>query len=120
MTPSRRFGPMMSAFLFGLPLGTGLLFLLRSGPLQTSFLGRYVEHPAECVLVVIFGCALGAFLGKLLGLLSERAASSKARLPAWDGKTVPVTDAEKMLSGVKKLPGWVQSSHLGHRIAAVL
>jgi biopolymer transport protein ExbB/TolQ len=120
MTLSRRFGPMASAFLFGLPLGTGLLFLLRSGPLQATPLSRYVEHPAECVLVVIFGCALGAFLGKLLGVLSERAATSQARLPAWDGKTVSVSDAEKLLATVKKLPGWVQASHMGSRIAAVL
>jgi biopolymer transport protein ExbB/TolQ len=119
MTLSRRFGPMISAFLFGLPLGTGLLCLLR-GPLQATPLGRYVEHPAECVLVVIFGCALGVFIGKLLGVLSERAASSQARLPAWDGKTVPVTNSENMLTSFKKLPGWVQASHLGSRIAAVL
>lgn len=120
MTLSRRFGPMMSAFLFGLPLGTGLLCLLRSGPLEATPLARYAEHPAECVLVVIFGCALGAFVGKLLGLLTERAATSQARLPAWDGKTVPVVNAEKMLAQYKTLPGRVQASYLGTRIAAVL
>jgi biopolymer transport protein ExbB/TolQ len=120
MTPSRRFGPMMSAFLFGLPLGTGLLYLLRSGPLQATPLSRYAEHPAECVLVVIFGCALGAFMGKLLGVLTERAAASKARLPAWNCKTVPVSEAQQMLADVMKLPPWVRASYLGSRIAAVL
>lgn len=116
----RRFGPLLTAFVFGLPLAAGIFYLVNHGPLQGTIAQHYVRYPAEYALVVLFSGALGAFLGKIIGVGLEAAAARRRFLPPWDGKTVPVAEAGKLLAGLAELPGWVRASYLGNRVAAVL
>lgn len=116
----RKFGPMFGAVTIGLPLAGAILWVLLYGPLAGTSFERYVRHPAECVEIVMFGMAVGALLGKLLGVLVEMAASRRTLLPAWDGKPVPVSEAGPLLDALDKQPGWLRSTYLGGRVHAVL
>src|SRR5882672_9382312 len=82
----------VAAFLFGLPAGFGLLLFLHHGPYQASDVVQYVEHPVEMTEVVMFCCAVGAMLAKLIASWSERSARSRELLPPWNGEPVPAQE----------------------------
>jgi biopolymer transport protein ExbB/TolQ len=99
---SRRSLANMGAFLFGLPAGLGVLTFLLSLPEGTEA-RRYVHHPVERVEVILFCCAMGALLGKVLAQGSERKAFRRELLPAWNGQSVAVTEAATLRTGLNKL-----------------
>jgi biopolymer transport protein ExbB/TolQ len=66
-------------------------------------------------------CGAFAALGvKLLGSLSERRACRTAVLPNWDGRTLAVSEAGKLLAGLQQLPRRLQQSRIVRRTTAVL
>jgi biopolymer transport protein ExbB/TolQ len=110
----------VAAFVIGVPLGFGLLWALLQGPLHTAETERYLHHTVEQIEVMMFCCALGALIAKLLLSLRERAAFRADILPAWDGKAVSPTEASKLLAAHEtSLKRW-RGTFLGRRIAAVL
>jgi biopolymer transport protein ExbB/TolQ len=115
----RRFGPTLAAFAIGLPLAAAILTLVLLQP-EGSLVRRYVSHPVELVEVVLFSCAIGGLLAKLANLAVERAALRRQPLPAWNGKTVPVADASRLLADLGRQPRWLRSTFLGKRLSAVL
>jgi biopolymer transport protein ExbB/TolQ len=108
------------AFVLGIPLGVGLLALIRQTSLAESEWAHYVNHPVEQVTVVMFTCALGALLTKLASQGAERAAFRREVLPPWDGKTMPVETAGHLLDEIEQGHRRVRGSMLGRRIMAVL
>jgi biopolymer transport protein ExbB/TolQ len=110
----------VAAFLFGLPVGSGLLLFLHRGPFHDSDLLRYVEHPVEMTEVVMFCCAVGALLAKLAGWWAERSASRSQLLPPWDGQPVPVATAAALREHLARQSARVQGTLLGRRVANVL
>jgi biopolymer transport protein ExbB/TolQ len=115
----RRFGPTPGAFVIGLPLAAGILFLIHLTP-EGSVARRYVSHPVEFVEVGMFCCAIGALLSKVLALIIERAAFRLNAIPPWDGKVVAVSEAAKFQSEVERQPRWMQSTYLGRRVSLAL
>ena len=109
-----------AAFLLGLPLAAGILALIHYGPLRDTVARRYVSHPVEYVEVVMFCGAVGALMAKLLGCLVERRACRRAILPPWDGCAISVSEAGKLLAGLKHLPRRLQNTRIAKRTAAVL
>src|SRR5262245_58572793 len=116
----RRIGPTLAAFVLGLPLAGAILAAVQYGPLHGTEVARYLSHPVERVEVILFSCAMGAFVAKLIGLLIERAAAGRQPLPLWDGKAVPVSEASRLLAEVDRQPRWFAGTWLGRRITAVL
>ncbi len=117
MPRNRRSLANLGAFIFGLPAGLGILTLLLQLP-DDAEAKRYVHHPVERVEVVLFCCAMGALLGKVLGQLGERKVFRRELLPAWNGQPVPVTEAASLKMGLQKL-GW-QKTKLVRRVVAIL
>ncbi len=111
---------MVAAFLFGLPVGVGLLWFLHHGPYQDSDFVEYVKHPVEMTEVVMFCCAVGAMLAKIIAALGEWSVRRRELLPAWSGDPVPVSEAGSLRSHLAALGRGVQRSFLGRRIANVL
>src|SRR5260370_36594250 len=90
--PGRRSLAHLGAFIFGLPLAIAILTIIFQLP-EGTVVKRYVEHPVEWVEVVMFCCALGALLSKVLGQWSEKRALRLEVLPSCQGHPVPVTEA---------------------------
>jgi hypothetical protein len=109
-----------AAFLLGVPMAAGILYLFYYGPLRENPLQRYVSHPVECVEVLLFCCAAAAFAGKYWRTRSERRAFRCELLPAWDGRAIPVSEASGLLANLIRLPKRLQRTLLARRIAAVL
>jgi biopolymer transport protein ExbB/TolQ len=109
-----------AAFLIGLPLAAGLVALIQFGPLRDTPAQRYVSHPVEYVEVVMFCGALGALGVKFLGTWFEQRACRTALLPPWDGRAVPVSEAVKLLGGLRQLPRRLHNTWIVQRSAAVL
>src|SRR5262249_36293799 len=113
-------GVSRSAFLFGLPLGIGVLCLIHFGPLRSTVAYRYVSHPVECVEVLMFCVAVGALAAKLQRSFLERRVCRMSILSAWDGKPAPVAQANQLLRELDKLPARLNDTWMVRRIAAVL
>jgi hypothetical protein len=94
--------------------------MLRLGLLGGWEVQRYVHHPVENVEVVLFCCALGALVVKLRGWRGERTACRLAVLPPWDGRPVPVAEAETLWTVAKQTAGRWSNTYLVRRVAAVL
>ena len=110
----------VAAFVIGVPLGFGLLWALLSGPLHSEETERYLHHPVERVEVIMFSCALGTLIAKLLLSIGERRSFGADLIPAWDGKAVSPTEAGKLLAQHETaLKRW-RGTFLGRRIAATL
>lgn len=107
-------------FLLGLPLAGGVLALIHFGPWRDPVIQRYVKHPAEWAEVVLFCCALTAFLGKLCRTFTERRAFRLGLLPEWNGQLMPVAEAGRMLSKLGQWPRRFQKTFLVGRVAATL
>jgi biopolymer transport protein ExbB/TolQ len=116
----RRPNSNLAAFLVGVPLAGGLLFLFHKGPLHGTFLYRYIERPVEGVELLLFCCAVSALGAKWLWSLVERQAFRAQVLPPWDGRAVPVSEAANLLPALRRLPGRMQSTFLVQRVQAVL
>jgi hypothetical protein len=111
----------LGPFLLGIPLGVGLLVLCsEKGPFYNEQMHRYMEHSAEQAAIVLFTCAICALLGKLLIFTKERAACRWELLKPWDGKAIPVSDAEAIIKGLSLRPRWLLGTTLGRRVSAVL
>ncbi|MFO0970052.1 MAG: MotA/TolQ/ExbB proton channel family protein [Gemmataceae bacterium] len=108
----------LAAFVVGVPLGLGALWLVHHGPFDPSIV-RYVEHPVECVEVILFCCALTALLLKLFSYLRERVVFRLALLPKAGERPQPASDAASLLNYLSMQRGW-RGSWLGRRIQAVL
>jgi biopolymer transport protein ExbB/TolQ len=123
--PVRRPSTTPAAFLIGLPLAAAILAVLLLGP-EYGFINtdaeilRYFKHEVEWVEVVLFCCALGTLLGKLMQNRRERAACRRTVVPAWDGKPVPVEEAIPIFAGLNKLPRGLQKTYLVQRVSSVL
>lgn len=116
----RRLGPLLGAVGLGVPAAVGFLALVFLGLLGHPTILRYFQHPVECVEVVMFGAALGAFLAKLIGNLIERAAFQREIIEAWDGQTISASRAGTLLHDLQQLPRQVRGSLLVRRVRAVL
>jgi len=116
----RRLGATLAAFVIGLPLSAGLLWLIHRGPLHGTVVQRYVSHPVEYASVILFACALGTLLVKVLGWFRERAAFGAKPVPAWDGRAVGVEEAGPLLAHLTQRPRWLNATYLGRRLGAVL
>jgi hypothetical protein len=120
----RRAGTLLPAFIVGLPLAAGIIYLIRSnllGEQATAIAQRYLHHDVECAEVVMFCCALAALGAKLWRWFwTERPALRAEMLPAWDGQTVPVEKAGELLAGLERQPRRLQGTFLGCRIGNVL
>jgi hypothetical protein len=116
----RRWGAMLAGFVIGLPLAAGILYTFQSDTFQGTLAQRYVSHPIEKVEIVLFGCALGVFCAKLLGLLIERAGLRRQLLPPWNGEPGPVAEARRLQAELARQPGWARSTWIGRRITAIL
>lgn len=110
----------LGAFVFGLPLGVGVLALLLNGPFHDTDAERYVHHPVEQVEVMLFCCAFGGLLAKGLGQMKERAAFRRGVLPVWDGRPGPVEEADTLLQELAPRWGLLQNTYLARRVAAIL
>jgi biopolymer transport protein ExbB/TolQ len=110
----------LAAFILGLPLAAGILYLMHFGPLRDTPARRYVSHPVECVEVVLFSCALGALLAKLWTYRTERRACRTEVLPRWDGQPVAVEKAAHLLAELDQVPRRLHGTFLVRRVAAVL
>jgi hypothetical protein len=109
----------VAAFVVGLPLAAVILFFIHQQP-AGSLARRYVSHPVENVEVLLFCCALGALLAKLGSMLVERVAFRQNLVPSWDGDTVQISEAARLLVEVERRPGWLRSTCLGRRVSNVL
>jgi biopolymer transport protein ExbB/TolQ len=109
-----------AAFLFGLPVGFGLLFFLHHGPYQHQKIVEYVAHPVEMTEVVMFCCALGALLAKIVSSLAEKMAQRCELLPPWDGKPAPVAATPGLCEHLGQLPGRIRKTFIGRRIINIL
>lgn len=109
----------LPALLLGIPLATGILCFIHRGPIQDPTLKRYVQHPVECVEVILFCCALGALAAKLFRNFMERRAFRHNILPAWDGQRVHALQATDLMAHVGRSAG-SKSSSLARRVAAIL
>src|SRR5262249_48655930 len=120
----RRAGTLLPAFLFGMPLAAGIIYLIRSDLLSeeaAALAQRYLRHDGECAEVVMFCCALMALLIKMWHWFStERAAFRAEMLPAWDGQTIAAEKSGELLAGLERLPRRLQRTFLGCRIGNVL
>src|SRR5436190_8609828 len=116
----RRASTTVAAFVFGLPMATGILYVLLLGPLCDTVAHRYVSHPVEVVEVVMFCCAISALGAKLWRYWTERDACRGEVLPAWDGEPVAVETAAGLLAGLGRVPRRLRDTYLLNRVAAVL
>jgi hypothetical protein len=116
----RRSGTLLAALGIGLPLAASIFTLIHEGPLRGTVLRRYVSHPVEYVEVVMFCGAFGVLTAKLGNALRERRACRVEIVPAWDGKTVPVGEASRLLALLQQLPRRLHDSLIVRRAAAVL
>jgi biopolymer transport protein ExbB/TolQ len=108
-----------AGFFLGLPLAAGILWLFYFGPLKTAPVRRYVSHEVECVEVVMFCCALGALVVKLLGAWFERRAWRWGLLPP-AGRPIPAAQAPALLAALGRLPRRVQRTYLARRVGGAL
>lgn len=116
-----RSNTLLAALTLGLPLAAGILSLIHYGPLAgNETVRRYVQHEVEYAEVVMFCCALGALLYKLLRCWTERAALRTEMVPPWDGKTIAVAEAGSLLAGLNQMSRRRQGTFLGCRIGNVL
>lgn len=120
--PQMRRGSFVTWFTFavGIPAGLGALYLILQGPWQDLPIKRYVHQLAEQAVVVLFFCCLAALLAKVLAALKDRHALSQKLVPTWDGKAIPPAEVASLRQGLNLLPGSVQNSLAGRRVAAVL
>lgn len=128
----RRSATVWAALTLGVPLAAGILYLVHAGPLPENevlrewceLARRYLKHHVEGAEVVLFCCALAAFAAKLWAFRREksalRAAGRNEIVPAWDGQIVPVEEADKLLTGLARLPRPLRNTYLVCRLAAVL
>jgi biopolymer transport protein ExbB/TolQ len=112
--------PPVAAFIFGVPLAVGVLWLFNFGPLSQSEARRYVSHAVEWVEVLLFCCAVAALGAKLLRSGTERRACRRELLPPWDGRPLPVAEAGPLLSRLGQVPRRLQGTVVYQRVAAVL
>src|SRR5260370_40834625 len=117
--PGRRSLAHLGAFIFGLALAIVILTIIFQLP-EGTVVKRYVEHPVEWVEVVMFCCALGALLSKVLGQWSEKRALRLEVLPSWQGQPVPVTEAGPLGDCLRGLGRRFQNTYLVRRVAAIL
>lgn len=120
---TRRSAANLIAFGVGLPVAGGLLAVVHSGLLHDTPLAdleRYLGHAVECVELAMACVALSGLFAKLWASRREKAALSQELLPAWDGKPVPITDADRLLAEFDRQPQKWQNTYLGRRISAVL
>jgi biopolymer transport protein ExbB/TolQ len=119
----RRTNTTMAAFLVGLPMAAAVLASVHFGAAHLAAmqeLEHYVSNPVECVEVVLFCCAISALGAKVLRSRIERRACRADRLPAWDGRPVPIAEAAKLLATVQQMPARLRNTFLGQRLIAVL
>jgi biopolymer transport protein ExbB/TolQ len=119
----RRTNTTMAAFLVGLPMAAAVLAGVHFGAAHLAAmqeLEHYVSNPVECVEVVLFCCAISALGAKVLRSRIERRACRADRLPAWDGRPVPIAEAAKLLASVQQMPARMRNTFLGQRLIAVL
>jgi biopolymer transport protein ExbB/TolQ len=117
--PGRRSLANLAAFIFGLPLGIGILTFIAQLP-EGTVVRRYVEHAVEQVEVIMFCCALGALLGKVLGQCHEKRVLRHQLLPCWEGQPVPVTEAGPLRDRLRDLGRGLQNTYLARRVLALL
>ena len=110
----------VAAFVIGLPLGVGLVWALTMGPWHNETTERYLHHPVEKVELVMFCCAVGTLLAKLVSSFRENGAFRADILPTWDGKPIPAEAAgELLVAREPALKRW-DGTFLGRRLRAVL
>jgi len=109
-----------AAFLFGLPVGFGLLFFLHHGPYHNPDILQYVEHPVEMTEVVMFCVAVGAMLAKIVASWSEGAARRSELLPPWNGQPVPPSEASRLIDHLAQFSRRIRNTFLGRRVHNVL
>jgi biopolymer transport protein ExbB/TolQ len=116
----RRRRTTLAAFIIGVPLATAILALVHYGPLRNTSASRYLSHSVEYVELLMFCGALGALATKYYGSIIERRACGLTIVPPWDGKTVPVAEAGRILASLNQLGTRIQGTVIVKRTAAVL
>jgi biopolymer transport protein ExbB/TolQ len=119
-TRSRRSLSNVAAFAVGVPLAAGILAAIHLGALAGTPLHHYLSHSVEQVEIVLFCIAVSGLGAKVWQNIGERWAFRADVLPEWNGETVPVAEAPKLLAGISRLSRSVQKSWLVNRVAGIL
>lgn len=117
--PQRSLSTVM-AFMIGLPLGIAILAGIQMGPLGNTIVGRYVSHPVEMVSVVLFACACGALLTKLLGYGKELLAFRVRWLPTPTQTPEPIERINELIEHSMRQNRRLQRTYLGRRVLGIL
>ena len=108
----RRSGTILAGFMLGLPVAALVLGVVLLGPVPED-VRRYVKHPVECAVVVMFCVAAGALAAKWWTARAERRACRTELLPRWDGRPLPIAQAGTLAAEVERLPPWLRRSWIG-------
>src|SRR5437660_235221 len=89
LNKERRSRSTLAAFILGMPLAYGILFLIDQGLIGNEEAQRYIRHGVERVEVFMFCGAFCALFIKMLRAVWENRALGVKIVPPWDGKAVP-------------------------------
>ena len=117
--PQRRVNSWMP-YLLGLPLAGLCWVLVMETPLAQTEVMRYFSHPVECVEIVMFCVAMGAFLAKLIVLRREKASLRAGLLTPWNGTPAEVEEAPRLLGVLLAKTPRQKDTWLGQRLGAAL
>ncbi|MBI3412363.1 MAG: MotA/TolQ/ExbB proton channel family protein [Planctomycetes bacterium] len=109
----------IAGFLVGLPVGIAVVMFVLLGPVDESY-QRYLEHPVEKAEVILFCCALGMLLAKLLACRNEKRALRAGMLPPWDGKPISIDHSTTLQQSLVKKPPRFRHSLLGRRLSGLI
>jgi hypothetical protein len=117
---TRRSRTPWAALLVGTPVALGILFFFNGGPLGGNTAARYLKHPAEWAEVVLFCCAVAAFITKVWKARLEYRACHSDLLPAWDGRAMPIQEAGPLLTKIDKWSESLHGTYLVERLRSIL
>jgi biopolymer transport protein ExbB/TolQ len=116
----RRSSALFGALFLGLPFAFALLACMRFGIIEHPMLDRYLHHGVQQVTLIMFFCAVGTLVSKLLGMTTENRAFQCVQLPTWNGRPVSVSESPAMLAPLRKLSRRIRQTYLCRRVEAVL
>jgi biopolymer transport protein ExbB/TolQ len=101
-------------------LAVAFIAAVHAGLFHEPLLERYLGHLVERVELLLFASALGILCAKLLALIGEKRVLRAELLPKWNGTTVGVEEAPRLLEQLQRCPRRLHNTFLYQRLAAVL